>query len=91
MEREEEVARKKNLGVDTEAKIRKSAKINESRMDKMRVRYELIQKMKTELLGSLNSIINDQAKYRSLLQKLIVQVRSWSRRVCSSSWTPRWR
>lgn len=84
VEREEEVARKKNLGVDTEAKIRKSAKINESRMDMMKARYELIQKMKAELLSSLNNIINDQAKYKNLLQKLIVQVLDLPHRVCSS-------
>ena len=45
-------------------------------MDKMRARYELIQKMKTELLNSLKDIINDQAKYKTLLHKLIVQVLS---------------
>ena len=67
-----------------EAKIRKSAKINESRMDKMRARYELIQKMKNELLGSLNNIINDQAKYKELLQRLIVQVYKFQFRECSN-------
>ena len=84
MEREEEISRKKNLSVDMEAKIRKSAKINESRMDKMKARYELIQKMKNELLGSLNTIINDQAKYKELLQRLIVQVHKFQLRECSS-------
>ena len=72
-----------------EAKIRKSAKINESRMDKMRARYELIQKMKNELLGSLNNIINDQAKYKELLQRLIVQVYKFQFRECSNWWTLR--
>jgi V-type H+-transporting ATPase subunit E len=61
-----------SLNVD--AKIRRSSKINEGRMAKMNTRYELTQRLKSDLRESLKKRIQDETIYKALLKTLIVQV-----------------
>lgn len=75
MDREKERFRKKYQSLNVDAKIRKSAKINEGRMAKMNSRYELTQKLKTTTREALKRKIQDDKIYKELLVKLIVQVR----------------
>lgn len=74
LEKEEEKFGKRLASLNTDAKIRRSAKINEGRMAKMTARYELTQKLKTELRESLKKRVQDEATYKPLLKSLIVQV-----------------
>lgn len=76
LEREQERFRKKYLSLNVDAKIRKSAKINEGRMAKMNSRYELTQKLKTDVRDALRKRIGDEKIYKELLVKLMVQVQN---------------
>lgn len=52
----------------------RSAKINESRIRKMNTRFDLMNKLKSDLKERLLKTIQDENTYKHLLSKLIVQV-----------------
>ncbi|KAM3140828.1 hypothetical protein pb186bvf_007055 [Paramecium bursaria] len=54
-------------------RIQRSAKINGTRLSKMQKRYDLIGHLKEDVRAGLLAIINDQAQYKVLLKKLIIQ------------------
>ena len=51
----------------------KSRKINESRMTKMKLRHEFVERIQEDIKIALAYKIADQKLYRELLKKLITQ------------------
>lgn len=51
----------------------KSRKINESRMAKMKLRHEFVERIQEEIKTALAYKIADQRLYRELLKRLIMQ------------------
>ena len=64
---------KKFKGIEVEVKIQKSRKINEMRMSKMRLRFEMIEKIQQEIKGKILSVLQNQNTYEELLRKLLIQ------------------
>ena len=52
----------------------KSSVINRERITKMQTRYELVEKLRELLQEKFKSIVSDQAQYKELMHKFILQV-----------------
>lgn len=63
---------KRQKALDVETKIKKSRKINEARLSKMKTRFEMIEKVQNEIRARLVQV-SSNPDYRQLLQKLILQ------------------
>lgn len=72
-EKESDAFSKRVKGVEVEAKIRKSRKVNELRLSKMKVRSEMIEKIQSDVKSALLTQVSDAAKYRGLLEGLLLQ------------------
>lgn len=72
-EKDELTYSKKQKGVEVESKIARSRKINEMRLSKMKLRFEMIEKIQAEVNSSLLEKICNKSDYRALLESLLIQ------------------
>ena len=54
-------------------RIKKSGQINESRIQKMKARFEMVERLKNELKNKLASHISDTNKYQTFMKNLLVE------------------
>jgi len=72
-QRDEEAFKKLGDGVKVAEKIFKSRKINDCRMQEMKVRFDMIERVQNEAKKKLIQQAQDPQQYRELLKKLINQ------------------
>lgn len=65
--------KEKEENEQTQKRLEKSRKINETRLDMQKFRNSLLEKLKVEIEGRLRETIKDQEKYRNLLKQLLLQ------------------
>jgi V-type H+-transporting ATPase subunit E len=71
--RDEETFRKMEDNVKVAEKIFKSRKINECKMQEMKVRFDMIERVQEEAKQQLRRQSEDPQRYRPLLKQLIMQ------------------
>ncbi|KAL4466863.1 hypothetical protein ABPG74_010460 [Tetrahymena malaccensis] len=54
-------------------RIQRSAKINEQRLEKMKARFDLIEKLKGEISNKIGQSVSDPNKYKTVFKQLIIQ------------------
>lgn len=72
-QRDEETFKKLGDGVKVAEKIFKSRKINDCRMQEMKVRFDMIERVQEDAKKKLMLQAQDPKQYRELLKKLITQ------------------
>ena len=72
-QRDEEAFKKLGDGVKVAEKIFKSRKINDCRMQEMKVRFDMIEKIQEEAKKKLLKQAQDPKQYKELLKQLISQ------------------
>jgi len=64
---------RKSKQVETQRAIARSTAINQSRLQKIAARNEMLGKVKDDVSGSLGAVTRNEAQYKKLLTDLIVQ------------------